>query len=127
MTKQIDMFGVAEKKPARGVENQFEAFWQSFPNKKGKEDAFKAFKTAIKKTTLQTMLDGITRYVANKPDWQAYKHPGPWLRGGHYLDEWEPTQPKVSQPIVTTSHLQRFQSREDYLRAERERSERSFR
>ena len=120
-----DLFGTATK--PKNVDEQFSAFWSAYPNKKGKEDAMKAFKAAIRKTTLEVMLDGITRYVANKPDWQAYKHPGPWLRGGHYLDEWEPPQPKAPQQTITTTHLSRFRSREEFLAAERERSERSFR
>lgn len=108
-------------------DEQFKAFWESYPNKKGRIDAMKAFDKAIKQTTLEKMLDAIAKYVACKPDWQAYKHPGPWLRGGHYDDEWEPQQPKAPQGAVTTTHLQRYQSREDYIRAEMERTERSFR
>jgi hypothetical protein len=77
-------------------EEQFNAFWCAYPNKKGKGDARKAFDIAIKKTTLERMLDAITKYVANKPDWQAYKHPGPWLRAERWDDEWEPQQAKAS-------------------------------
>lgn len=106
-------------------DEQFSIFWKSFPNKKGKEDALKAFNTAIKKTTLEVMLDGISRYVANKPDWQAYKYPASWLRGGHYLDEWEPQQPKAPQGTFISS-ARNAQSREEYLRAEMARAERSF-
>lgn len=105
-------------------DEQFEAFWASFPNKKGKGDAAKAFKTAIKLTTLEAMLDGISRYVANKPDWQAYKYPGPWLRDQRWADEWEPTQAKAPIAAITTAG--RYESREDFLAAERRRSERSF-
>jgi len=76
-------------------EEEFSVFWKSFPNRKGKGDAIKAFKTAIKLATIEEMLDGITRYVANKPDWQAYKYPGSWLRGQHWSDEWETPQPKA--------------------------------
>jgi len=108
-------------------QEQFNAFWASYPNKKGKLDAEKAFEKAIKLTTLEVMLEAIAKYVACKPDWQAYKHPGPWLRGGHWCDEWEPPQPKAPQQIVNTAHLQRYQSREEYLAAELVRADRSFR
>jgi len=127
MTEQLDIFGAEIEKARRSVEQQFEIFWTSYPNKKGKEDALKAFRIAIKKTSLEKMLDAITLYVANKPDWQKYKHPGPWLRGGHYLDEWEPPQAKAPPQAITTNHLQRYQTREEYLAAERARAERSFR
>lgn len=101
------------------IDEQFAAFWKSYPNRKGKGDARKAFATAIKKTTLETMLSAITKYVANKPGWQAYKHPGPWLRGEHWDDEWEPQQARVTS-------AGRFPSREEYIAAELRRAERSF-
>lgn len=111
------------------VDENFNKFWAAFPNRKGKGDAMKAFKTASKLASLEEMLDGITRYVANKPDWQAYKYPGSWLRGQHWADEWEVQQPKAPKyaPPQFQSTGTRFQSREEYLRAELERAERSFR
>jgi hypothetical protein len=95
-------------------EEQFNAFWNSYPNKKGKGDARKAFEKAIKLASLDTMLAAITKYVACKPDWQAFKYPGPWLRGEHWDDEWEPQQSRA--PAFKTS-ADRYQSREDFIRA----------
>jgi len=114
-------------------QDQFNNFWAAFPNRKGKWDAMKAFKTAIKLASLEEMLDGITRYVANKPDWQAYKYPASWLRSQCWSDEWEPEQPKPSYshkptgPVTYTTPAINHQSREEYLRAEIARSERTFR
>lgn len=93
-------------------DEQFAIFWKSYPNRKGKADAMKAFDKAIKQTTLDAMLTAITAYVANKPDWQDYKHPATWLRSGGWDDEWEPAQSKA--PALKTS-ADRFQSREEYL------------
>jgi hypothetical protein len=95
-------------------EEQFNAFWNSYPNKKGKLDARKAFDKAIKMTSLETMLAAIATYVAKKPDWQGYKHPATWLRAGSWDDEWEPQQPKASAPTFRTS-ADRFATREEYL------------
>lgn len=77
-------------------EEQFDIFWRSYPNRKGKADARKAFEKAIKQATLDSMLKAITAYVANKPEWQGYKHPGTWLRSGSWDDEWEPPQSRAS-------------------------------
>lgn len=104
------------------IDEQFQIFWKSYPNRKGKADARKAFDKAIKETTLEAMLAAITAYVANKPDWQGYKHPATWLRAGSWDDEWEPTQARVS-----LTSAPRFNSREEYLAAELRRAERSFR
>lgn len=108
-------------------DEQFEAFWRSFPRRVAKGTARTAFAKAIKKTDLETMLKAISEYVAKKPEKIDFKHPATWLNGECWEDEWnEPPQSRAPQGAVTTTHIQRFQSREDYLRAELERQERSF-
>ena len=100
------------------VDEQFMVFWKEYPNKKGRGDAQKAFKAAIKLTTLNELLEAITKYKANKPEWQAFKYPASWLRGQHWHDEWQST----SSPLTTTRH----QTREEYLAAEAKRAARSW-
>lgn len=75
-------------------EEEFNVFWRSFPRKIAKGNARKAFDKAIKKTTLETMLAAISRYVECKPDWQDYAHPASWLNSERWDDEWEPKQPR---------------------------------
>lgn len=70
-------------------EEQFNVFWIAYPNKKGKLDAQKAFEKAIKKTTLEAMLEAIRAYKIHKPEWQSFKHPSTWLHAGSWDDEWE--------------------------------------
>lgn len=111
-------------------EEEFSVFWKSYPRRIAKANAKKAFDKAIKRTTIQTMLEGITRYVANKPDYQDYAHPASWLNGERWDDEWEPVQPKAprySTPQYQAPSAARNMSREEYLRAEQERAERSWR
>lgn len=98
-------------------DDKFETFWKSYPNKKGKADAKKAFEKAIKQAPIEVMLKAIADYIAHKPDWQGYKHPATWLRAGCWDDEWDH---KPSMPFG------RVQSREEYLAAEMRRSQRSF-
>lgn len=78
-------------------EEQFTIFWNSFPRKVAKANARKAFMKHIKLTTLEVMLDAITKYVAHKPTYADYCHPASWLNGGRYEDEWEPAQARVSE------------------------------
>lgn len=105
-------------------EDQFEVLWKCYPRRVGKGNARTAFAKAIKKTTLETMLEAITKYVANKPAWQDYKHPASWLNSEGWCDEWEPQQARAPIAAVTTAG--RYQSREEYLAAEKRREERSF-
>lgn len=78
------------------IDEQFEIFWGSYPRKVAKANAKKAFAKSIKLTSLEHMLDGITKYVANKPSYCDFCHPATWLNGGRYDDEYEIHQPKVS-------------------------------
>ena len=93
-------------------EEQFEAFWKSYPRRVAKGAARSAFVKAIKKTTLEAMLEAVTKYVAMKPEKIDYKHPATWLNGECWDDEWEPAQSKA--PALKTS-ADRFQSREEYI------------
>jgi len=76
-------------------DEQFAAFWRSYPRRISKGNARKAFDKAIKKTTLENMLKAITEYVARKPEKIDFKHPATWLNGECWDDEWEPTQAKA--------------------------------
>jgi len=111
------------------TDEQFEAFWRGFPRRIAKANARKAFMKAIKLTSLEVMLEAVTKYVACKPEYQDYCHPASWLNSQRWEDEWEPQQPKAPKyaPPQFQSTGTRFQSREEYLRAELERAERSFR
>jgi hypothetical protein len=79
----------------RGLIDKFETFWRCYPRRVGKGKAREKFKDAIKKTSLETMLNAITKYVANKPERVDYKHPATWLYQECWDDEWEPQQAKV--------------------------------
>jgi len=105
--------------------DQFSIFWASYPRRIAKGAARKAFDKAIKKTTLEVMLNAITVYVAMKPEKIDYKHPATWLNCECWDDEWEPPQARVQAGQIT-SVASRFQSRDEYLRAEIARAERSF-
>lgn len=77
-------------------EEEFMVFWRSYPRRVARANARKAFDKAIKKTTMEALIQGITDYVAHKPQWCDYAHPASWLNGERWLDEYEPTQSNVS-------------------------------
>ncbi|RVQ21808.1 hypothetical protein [Sinorhizobium meliloti] len=85
-------------------EQQFEAFWKSYPRRVAKGAARKAFDKAIKKTTLESMLKAITEYVAKKPEKIDFKHPATWLNGECWDDEWEPAQARVQRPTYGANY-----------------------
>lgn len=69
--------------------DEFESWYSKYPRKVGRALACKAFKTASKKTDLDTLKAGLDRYcaeVAGK-DQGFIAHPATWLNGERWLDE----------------------------------------
>lgn len=70
-------------------EEQFNAFWAAYPRRVAKGYARTAFDKAIRKTSLETMLEAIEAYIRLKPDRIDFKHPATWLNGECWSDEWQ--------------------------------------
>ena len=71
--------------------NDFEAFWSVYPKKKNKGNARKAFKKAIKKTSLQNLIDAVEAQKQTK-DWQKdngqfIPYPSTWLNAEGWENE----------------------------------------
>jgi hypothetical protein len=77
-------------------EEQFELFWAAYPRRISKGAARTAFAKAIKKTTLETMVEAIKKYKLHKPEKIDFKHPATWLNGECWDDEWEVKTPTFS-------------------------------
>lgn len=86
-------------------EEQFECWWKMYPRRIAKANARKAFDKAIRKTSMEELLNGITAYVAHKPSYCDYAHPASWLNSERWLDEYEHTQARVSESV--DQHRQR--------------------
>jgi hypothetical protein len=78
------------KKSSSSVDDGFNQFWQLYPRKVGKDGAHTAFKRAIKKTSLETILAGLHLYNLTRPKETHYiAHPTTWLNQGRWADEQE--------------------------------------
>ncbi|MGR9076239.1 hypothetical protein [Rhizobium leguminosarum] len=119
----------SEDARAPEADPDFERFWDAYPNKTGRPSAEKAFSQAIKRASLDEILAGVRTYAA-KTDDRQWCSPVRWLSDDRWKDQpaKPPDKPPAPKPGTNgLSHLQNFQSREDYLAAEKKRSERSFR
>ena len=79
----------------------FEEFWNTYPAKKGKQPAIKAYREALKRTSPETILEGARRYaeeLAARPD-QKVKYAQGWLNDNRWEDEplQTPRQPTRSE------------------------------
>lgn len=117
----------SEDARAPDADPDFERFWDAYPNKTGRPSAEKAFSQAVKRATLDEILAGVRTYAA-KTDDRQWCSPVKWLSDDRWKDQ--PAKPPDKPPTPKPnglSHLQNFQSREEYLAAELARAERSFR
>ena len=71
------------------IQDDFASWYKHYPKKVGKGDALKAFKTARKKTDLDTLIAATKKYAAAVKDSEPrfIKNPGPWLRDERWLDD----------------------------------------
>lgn len=70
------------------TDDQFDKFWETVPNKDGKKAAVKSFKTAIKKTNLETLITAYKAYIKICDKQSRFKkNPSTWLDGECWNDE----------------------------------------
>ena len=80
------------------VEQEFDNhFWPAWPHKVAKGTARRSWIWARKQASVQELLEGVARYIRDKPEHIAYCHPSTWLRGERWLDQPAP-QPHADAP-----------------------------
>ncbi len=94
-----------EKRREEKLIADFDAWYQAYPKKVGKGDALKAFKAALKKTDLETLISTTKRYATSMQgqDAKYIKNPGPWLRDERWSDETLTTTVKAYDPWEVAS------------------------
>lgn len=97
-TNNLSDTDVSEEKRAgaRPSPAGFDQFWSIYPNRVGKRDAEKSFSRALKRADLETILDGLRRYVA-KTDDRPWCNPATWLN----QDRWDDAPADAPQPRST--------------------------
>lgn len=81
---------------------EFEAFWDAYPRRVGKQAAIKAWAKAVKVTDPQHIINGAKSYAATvrDKDPQYTAHPSSWLNAGRWDDE-QPTTTPAFDPWAT--------------------------
>ena len=80
-TSSLRSEGARERKG----KSEFDQFWSAYPNKVGKRDAEKAFHRASKRADLETIMEGLGRYV-RKTDDRPWCNPATWLNQDRWQD-----------------------------------------
>ena len=95
---QLDLLGEPGSRPGsvvplrRGADETFAQFWASYPRKKAKQEARKAWDKAVKKTDPNLIIEAGRRYADSKPDPQYTPYPATWLNRGSWEDEPDPVK-----------------------------------
>lgn len=80
----------------------FEQWWETYPRKRGKGQALKAYRTARKTATAEDLIDAVASQratlTAKGPDFVPY--PATWLNGQRWLDEIETGTPADEHPYA---------------------------
>ncbi len=93
------------KPKPRTYPDDFQAFWDAYPRRTAKADAYKAWKAATKRASTETITTAAARYAAdpNLPDPQYIPYPATWLRS----DSWDnPPEPPRHDLTPTQRRLQ---------------------
>jgi hypothetical protein len=75
---------------------EFDGFWTLYPKKVGKAFARKAFYTALTKTTVETLMDGLNNHLkvwtADKTEQKFIPNPATWLNQERWDDNPQPSK-----------------------------------
>lgn len=107
-------------------DSDFLKFWEAYPNKTGRPSAEKAFSQAMKRASLDDIMAGVRTYAA-KTDDRQWCSPVRWLSDDRWKDQPAKPPDKAAPKPSALAHLQRSQTREEYIAQELARSQRSFR
>jgi hypothetical protein len=87
-TEQIQIQKVTPKGVLANAD--FDTWWTAYPEKVGKGAARKAWPAARSKASLETLIEGVRRYVASKPVDRSYCNPATWLNEERWDDQRAP-------------------------------------
>ena len=98
-----------EEQVKNNTDDLFIEFWNAYPRKLDKAAAFRAFKSALKRTKFEDILAGVVAYrndPARNPDFTKY--PATWLNS----DAWENAAGNGPSPHVERNERERQRSQE---------------
>jgi hypothetical protein len=114
------------KEPNKNINALFEEFWNAYPRKLDKAKAFRAFKSALSRTTFEDVMAGVVAYrndPARNPDFTKY--PATWLNA----DSWEnAANPGPESEAADRARLRRekeLAASREYLEQQRQQAEKA--
>lgn len=118
-----------EKVNAQTLQTAFDLFWEAYPRKVGKREAFKAFEKAVQDVSAQVVITGAWNYNNDPylPPAQFIPYPATWLNRGQWEDgplperELTPEEKAARAKARAEADHQKVLEAAEKRRAERER------
>lgn len=90
-----------EPPPKEGYTAEFESWWQIYPRKDAKGAAFRAFKSAKRRTSVAKLMEGAGAYAkrAKSMDARFIRLPATWLNGDGWNDAGVTVKPPSGGPV----------------------------
>jgi hypothetical protein len=82
---------------------EFAEWYAIYPHKVGKAAAERAFGKARRKASLQILIDGLNRYILEKPPDRSWCNPATWLNEERWADE--PAAPAMKRNSLTDAAI----------------------
>ncbi len=88
LPRTVDLVSTPLKPPKGGgaYTEEFLKVWEAYPNKVGKDDAWKKWKRRKDRPPLEEILAALDRYIRSKPADRAWCNPATWLNQGRWDD-----------------------------------------
>lgn len=99
--QEVEEVKEVKTKPSCPSDERFEIFWTAYPEKKKKGAARKAWDKAIKKTTVEVMVEAIQKQKKSRKWQEGYiPYPATWLNAEEWLNENTDPLPRVLRPAI---------------------------
>ena len=111
---------IEEKKPKNNERTlasaEFDEFWNEYPKKEGKKPAFKAFTSALSRTSFEDILAGVIRYKASDKVNRGYiMLASRWLNEDHWTDYYAPAPDSAASDRLKEKRERELEASRTYL------------
>lgn len=100
---------------------EFDEFWNEYPKKEGKKPAFKAFTSALSRTSFEDILAGVIRYKTSDKVSRGYiMLASRWLNEDHWTDYYAPAPDSAASEKIKERRERELEASKAYLAQLRE-------
>lgn len=105
ITTEITTENTNNNSATKVTQEQFNQWWNLYDKKLDKKKAFSLFKSALKKHSYETIMDGTKNYLKTITDKQYQKYPKTFLSQESYMNDYSKEIPKSIEESNNSNYL----------------------